>query len=142
MRAFVCNMTLRPSCSECHFKGLERCSDFTLGDFWGIWNIKPEMDDNKGTSLVVVHSDKGRAYWEMIRKFCISQEVTCEEAYRENISMMKASGAHPERDELLKRLNEESFAIIEEKLPELLVQKKPTFIKRVVSKVKRLVLKE
>lgn len=79
MRAFVCNMTLRPSCSECHFKGLERCSDFTLGDFWGIWNIKPEMDDHKGTSLVVVHSDKGRAYWEMIKKFCISQEVICEE---------------------------------------------------------------
>ena len=94
MRAFVSNMILRPSCNECHFKGLERCSDFTLGDFWGIWNIKPEMDDDKGTSLVVVHSEKGRMYWEKIKEFCVSVEVTAEEAYRENPSMMVASAVH------------------------------------------------
>lgn len=138
MRAFVSNMTLRPSCNECHFKGMERCSDFTLGDFWGIWNIKPEMDDDKGTSLVVIHSDKGREYWDKIKEACISQEVTTEESYRENISMMRASSVHPERDEVLERLNEKSFAVVEEKLPEVKAWKKPTLLRRILSKVRRL----
>ena len=138
MRAFVSNMTLRPSCNECDFKGMERCSDFTLGDFWGIWNIKPEMDDNKGTSLVVVHSDKGREYWEKIKEACISQQVTAEDSYRENMSMMKASPVHPERDEVLEQLNEKSFDVVEEKLPELKAWKKPTLIQRIASKIKRM----
>ena len=52
-------LNLRPSCHECPFKGLARFSDITLADFWGVSNILPEMYDNKGTSLIFVHSEKG-----------------------------------------------------------------------------------
>lgn len=137
MRAFVSNMTLRPSCNECHFKGLKRCSDFTLGDFWGIWNIKPEMDDNKGTSLVVIHSEKGKEYWKKIEEHCESSAVSEEEAYRENPSMMEASPIHPDRDEILQRLNEQSFSVVEERLPDIKEWKKPSLLKRVVRKIIR-----
>lgn len=137
MRAFVSNMTLRPSCNECHFKGLKRCSDFTLGDFWGIWNIKPEMDDNKGTSLVVIHSEKGKEYWEKIKSYCESVSVSEEESYRENSSMMKASPIHPDRDEILQKLNEQSFSIVEERLPEIKEWKRFSLLKRAIRKIKK-----
>lgn len=35
MKAFIGNICLRKSCSRCQEKGVVRCSDFTLGDYWG-----------------------------------------------------------------------------------------------------------
>ncbi|MEG1871161.1 MAG: Coenzyme F420 hydrogenase/dehydrogenase, beta subunit C-terminal domain, partial [Peptostreptococcaceae bacterium] len=35
-------------------------SDITIGDFWGIERVMPEMDDDKGTSLVLMNTQKGK----------------------------------------------------------------------------------
>lgn len=59
MRLFLSNVCLRPSCHDCLFKGFPRVSDITLGDCWGVEKHFPEMDDNKGTSVVIVNSQKG-----------------------------------------------------------------------------------
>ena len=58
-QGFIKNLYLRPSCYNCKFKKINRISDITLADFWGIDNIHPEMNDNVGTSFIVVHSSKG-----------------------------------------------------------------------------------
>lgn len=34
MKAFVGNICLRTSCSDCKVKGINRVTDFTLGDYW------------------------------------------------------------------------------------------------------------
>lgn len=59
MKGFVTNLYLRPSCYFCHFKGDNRSSDITLGDFWCIWNEVPEFNDDKGVSLIIVNSQNG-----------------------------------------------------------------------------------
>lgn len=61
------NYILRPSCHACEYCRPERDSDITIGDFWGIEKIKPEMDDGMGTSLVILHSEKGRALWDVVK---------------------------------------------------------------------------
>lgn len=66
MQMFLGDICLRPSCHDCKFKALERDSDITIGDAWGIENHCPEMDDNKGASVVIVHSSKGQAFFEEI----------------------------------------------------------------------------
>lgn len=49
---------IRPSCYNCYFKGDNRVSDITLGDFWG--NIQEEPFWNKdGVSAIMVHTLKG-----------------------------------------------------------------------------------
>lgn len=48
----------RPSCYECQFKE-RKCADITVGDFWGIEKIAPEMDQDRGTSLIMCNSKKG-----------------------------------------------------------------------------------
>ncbi|MCD7894895.1 MAG: Coenzyme F420 hydrogenase/dehydrogenase, beta subunit C-terminal domain [Erysipelotrichaceae bacterium] len=60
MRGFLQDIYLRPSCYQCRFKGIERKSDLTLADYWGINNIYPELYDDKGTSLIFIHSKKGK----------------------------------------------------------------------------------
>ncbi len=62
------NYILRPSCHNCNFCTAERDSDITIGDFWGIEKVKPEMDDGMGTSVVILHSEKGKEIWDQIRE--------------------------------------------------------------------------
>lgn len=59
MQTFLSNLNLRPSCYNCPSKGGSSYSDITLGDFWGIEHIDPNVDDDKGTSLVLINTPKG-----------------------------------------------------------------------------------
>lgn len=65
MRAFLSNMILRPSCYTCKAKQGSSKSDITIGDFWGINTLVPEMDDDKGTSLVMINTEKGEMALEL-----------------------------------------------------------------------------
>ena len=62
------NAYCRPSCYECQFKGFPRMADITLADFWGIEKYNQELEKNLGTSLVMVNSLKGQAYFDKIQK--------------------------------------------------------------------------
>lgn len=74
----------RPSCYECSFKGFPQKGDITLADFWGIENIDKTMDQDKGTSLVMVNSDKGQSLLESIQDSIVIKEFTYQEAEKEN----------------------------------------------------------
>lgn len=70
MRLFFSDMFLRESCYNCECKGIDRKSDITLGDFWGI-NKYHRIDDEerwKGISLVLPHSEKGNTLLHNARK--------------------------------------------------------------------------
>lgn len=64
---YFANRTLRPSCHACPFCTVDRGSDFTIGDFWGIEKVRPEFDDGMGTSLVILHTEKAREIWCAVR---------------------------------------------------------------------------
>ena len=60
MKGFLADLYLRPSCYACPSKCLKSGSDVTIGDYWGIQNVKPEIDDDKGICCLLVNSDKGK----------------------------------------------------------------------------------
>lgn len=53
------NLYLRPSCMKCTARDLRSGSDITLADFWGIDTLFPEMDDDKGVSVIMANTEKG-----------------------------------------------------------------------------------
>jgi coenzyme F420-reducing hydrogenase beta subunit len=53
MKCFLSNLCLRPSCYQCPARSGKSDSDITLGDLWGAQEICPEIDDDKGLSLVL-----------------------------------------------------------------------------------------
>lgn len=57
----------RPSCYDCKFKGYPRIADITLADFWGIEKVDKSMEKNLGTSLVMINSKKGEAFFEQVK---------------------------------------------------------------------------
>ena len=60
------DLYLRPSCYCCSFKGLDRITDITIGDAWGVSTYAPEMNDNKGLSVILIHSDTGESLLTLI----------------------------------------------------------------------------
>lgn len=67
MRAFLADLTLRRACFSCPFKLPDGSrADITLGDFWGITQLLPELDNNLGTTLVIASTDKGIATIESL----------------------------------------------------------------------------
>lgn len=59
MKGFLADLYLRPSCYACPTKCLKSGSDITIGDYWGIQNVMPEIDDDKGICCLMVNTDKG-----------------------------------------------------------------------------------
>lgn len=63
----------RESCYSCKFAQIDRVSDITIGDFWGIYEehdnelLRSVMSDDKGISCILVNSDKGEKIVEEIK---------------------------------------------------------------------------
>ena len=60
MLLFLQDMSLRPSCYQCPFRKGGSGSDLTLADLWNVAQVAPEMDDDKGASLILVNTEKGK----------------------------------------------------------------------------------
>lgn len=84
---FLNDLYLRPSCYECKCKKLNRKSDITLADFWGIEHVIPKLSDDKGVSLVIVHSKKGQELLSSIKNNIYIEQVRLEDALAGNPSM-------------------------------------------------------
>lgn len=76
-RLYFRNYLIRPSCYVCRFCTVERNSDFTIGDFWGIERVRQEWDDGMGTSLVMIHTRKAEEVWSAVRGY--ARWFSCEE---------------------------------------------------------------
>lgn len=91
MNNFLSDKYLRESCYDCNFKKKHRISDITFADFWGINSVAPEMNDEKGTSLIFIHSKKGKEIFEKIKENIIYKKVDFYEAIKNNQSMIKSA---------------------------------------------------
>ena len=109
MQSFLKNLCLRPSCYNCHSKSINRESDITLADFWGIDNVLPEMNDDKGTSLVLVNSQKGKDVFHKISANMIYKEVDIMEAVKYNSSAYKSVDYPKNRDKFMKLVKKMDF---------------------------------
>lgn len=105
IKAFLINVCLRSSCYECRFKGINRQSDITLADFWGIQNLLPEMDDDKGTSLIFINSEKGKLIFDKIKDKCKNKEVNINEAVKFNPYVLKSVKLNPNRNNFFKNID-------------------------------------
>lgn len=64
MRCFLSDLCLRPSCYQCPARSGKSGSDITLGDLWGAEQICPEIDDDKGLSLVLQRKECGLPHFD------------------------------------------------------------------------------
>lgn len=64
---------IRPSCFNCRYTSLRRCGDITIADCWGGDKMYPDIVNDKGASLVLVNTEKGKRYFDKIDSMIIRQ---------------------------------------------------------------------
>ncbi len=113
MRGFIGNMYLRPSCHSCKYASVQRQSDITLADFWGVDKFDPGLDDDKGTSLILANSSAGLELLEACRDALSIHKADLPAAARGNPSLTGPSSPHRRRGEFFSRMAQSDFAALE-----------------------------
>lgn len=133
MKAFLQDIILRPSCHNCQSKNGRSYSDITIADFWGIDNVCPDMNDEKGTSVVVFHTDKGRRCFEGLG--IKTKETSLDMLKRYNPSYMRSAPRHPKRDTFFARIDKEKLTKVIDDCT------KPTVKERIKSLLRKIAMR-
>ena len=105
LRAFFTGLAIRPSCENCKFKKQYRRSDFTMWDCFNIENFSKEMDDNIGTTRLLVQSEKGRKIFEEIKDDINYKKIDNSVLIRDSRELVKSTKTNSKRKEFFEDLN-------------------------------------
>lgn len=94
MALFLQNMTLRPSCYACPSKGGKSHADILLADLWNMASVPGIQDDDKGMSLVVANTLKGKVALQAMNVEFIGVDLV---SARHKNSGFENSATPPER---------------------------------------------
>ena len=103
----------------------------------GVENVHTQFSDDKGTSLVVLNSKKGKDVFNEIKQEFIYEPTDLDKAITYNPSMIKSVNANKNREDFFKRLDKCDV----EKLAKKYTQKSKikSFINRLKNYVKRMI---
>lgn len=113
LKGFIHNLYLRPCCHDCHVKSWKSGSDINLADAWGIWNYYPELDNDRGCSIVTLLSSKGEKYFELIKesgKFIMGSE---DFILKHNSAAYHSAKPHKNRKKFFKLLVDSQYTFSE-----------------------------
>lgn len=103
MRLFLADVINRPSCGDCRFKAGSSGADITLGDFWKLRKIAPELDNDSGASLVLIHTETAHKILSELQ-FKTMREFPPETVRIVNRAFYDSFAPHPRRDEFFRDL--------------------------------------
>lgn len=67
LRMFFSGLSLRPSCPTCNFRTTDRCSDFTIWDCFNVSDLTNTLDETKGATRMLIHTQKGMQIFDKIK---------------------------------------------------------------------------
>jgi hypothetical protein len=103
-------------------------SDLTLGDFWGIGNKDYKLDNNTGTSELLINSEKGRELLEKVKDKVFLEEVDLEYGIKANFSLTSSVKLPPQRSNFFAELDNKTF----EQLSKEYFKKEPYMMRKVM----------
>ena len=133
MSGFLKDIYLRPSCYDCNFKKPVTSADITLADYWGIQDIHPDFDDDKGVSLILVNSKKGKLLFDAISKNMEFTETDFQHAIKYNPCIIKPVKYNPNREKFFKKIEYKNLENIINKYTKVSIRK------RIKNRVKRFI---
>lgn len=91
MKSYLAKINIRPSCYNCKFKGLDRATDLTLADCWGIGEQNVAMNDDKGLSALMIHSERALQLFDSFSEQVVFQEYDPQELFEANWAATKSA---------------------------------------------------
>lgn len=138
-RGYHTNVFCRPSCYTCQYKGFPRIADITIADYWGIEKVDKNLDNNIGTSMILLNSKKGEAYFELAKNDLEFRETKFESILAGNGALTSPLSAPKINRELFfKDLDEGTFELVTEKYFPLKKTDKKSTKQKIKEKIKLL----
>ena len=112
LRAFFGDLSDRPSCYNCAFKKQYRESDLTIWDCFTVENFDKRLDDDKGTTRILIHSKKGIQLFETIKENFMLLEIQPSDIVNGVNEMYNSVTKNIKREEFfidINNLNEKDF---------------------------------
>ena len=118
---------------------MERPADITLADFWGIEKVMPSMDDDKGTSCVLIHSPRGKALFDTVLENVKTETADLNFVTRANPAIFKSAPENKNRNKFFVKIgkNENFEKTVIKCLSEPFYKKSIRFARRQCGKVIR-----
>lgn len=140
--AYIKGLSKNKACGICPFNKLPRQGDITIGDFWKIQDYKPSLNDNKGTSLILINNIKGKKEFDLINKnFPVCEKAPIDIAISGNGCIKYPYRLHPQRDYFFNSYMSEDFgelvkSITSPKYPLAMPKDRPYRLRSVYSQAK------
>lgn len=134
-RGYHTNVFCRHSCYVCQYKGFPRMADITIADYWGIEKVDKNLDNNIGTSMILLNSKKGEAYFDLVKDKLEWEYTKFESILQGNIALRKPiEPAKINREQFFEDLDKGTFDDVVQKYFPLKKEKDGSFkgkIKRI-----------
>lgn len=131
LKGFLADLYLRPSCYSCPTKCLKSNSDLTLGDFWGVQNILPDIDDDQGVSVICVNS---RKFVESFKRNIELKKVFYTDVIKYNPAIIQSAYLPQNRDKFWQGYPKVGLTYMIDKLT------KRSLVNRIKAKIKSIVI--
>ena len=131
---FYKHIMFRHSCGVCPYTNTRRPSDITLADFWGWEKTDPTFNaDDKGVSLVLINTEKGRKLFEAVKDNMNIISVKLEDCLQPNLQ--HPSIIHPKRMDFERDYARKGFEYVMKKYGDMGWRYR---VRRILGKVKRI----
>lgn len=151
LRAFFADYIDRPSCYDCKFKKRYRKSDITIWDCFEVEQFSKKLNDNIGTTRMLIHSQKGRELFEAICDQFDYVEFEPERLIKNVRQMYESVEKQPRRKEFFEALEKDGEKVFDEyfpKTPKTQTEKmarvfliKTPFYKKIKTAIKKIIRK-
>lgn len=108
LRGNIC----RESCYACKYACGIRQGDFTLGDYWGVKKVHPQIDKKNGVSLLLANSKKGMGLIEEMKQYLDMTMSSFNQAQAYNKQLNAPVTKCDERDYILKLWFEQGYKAV------------------------------
>ena len=113
-KAYLQSISKNIACANCTSNRMPRQGDLTIGDFWRVGVFDASLNDNKGTSLVLVNNDKGQEFFNKLQKnMVVVREAPLDIAISGNKSLQHSYPMHKNRNLFFKNFDSLQFSSLQ-----------------------------
>lgn len=113
---FFNELCSRLSCYRCIARGGRSGADISVGDFWGVEHVVPDMEDALGVSVVAVNTHEGCRALEQLDEVSLKRAITFAQASRRNKAVLSNETVSRHRNKFMAEVSVENFNSLSHKL--------------------------
>ncbi len=106
---YLRNSVSRMSCYSCKYATHKRVGDFTIGDYWNIPDIVPQIDYEKGVSVVFANTKKAEKILDEIKDDVVLYETEFSSAVKGNGNLSSPSEMPKARKYIYKKIAQKGY---------------------------------